>query len=87
MHDCGEKELEEMSKILKSMPRIISETLYFWVIRSGCLYIKVATDLDDSVILEDHCDYLVRLEKSLLFFLGLCLVYCHFPAFLNQGWK
>ena len=48
------------------MPRLVTETLYFWVVRSGFLLIKVQTDLDDSVVLEDHCDYLVKILTVLL---------------------
>ena len=48
------------------MPRLVTETLYFWVVRSGFLLIKVQTDLDDSVVLKDHCDYLVKILTVLL---------------------
>ena len=46
--------------------RLITETLYFWVLRSGFLLIKVQTDLDDSVVLADHCDYIVKILSVIL---------------------
>ena len=46
--------------------RLITETLYFWVVRSGFLMIKVQTDLDDSVVLAEHCDYIVKILSVIL---------------------
>ena len=45
---------------------MITETLYFWVVRSGFLMIKVQTDLDDSVVLAEHCDYIVKILSVIL---------------------
>ena len=58
--------LQSLRTLLKSVPRLIIETLYFWTIRSGFLYIKVETDLDDGVVLEDHCDFIVKILGVIL---------------------
>ena len=52
------------------MPRLVNETLYFWIIRSGLMVIKVQTDVDDQILLEDHCDFIV---KILRFGLSACI--------------
>ena len=48
------------------MPRMITETLYYWVVRSGFLFIKIETDVDDQVILNDHCDFIVKMLEIIL---------------------
>ena len=48
------------------MPRLITETLYYWVVRSGFLFIKIETDVDDQVILNDHCDFIVKMLEIIL---------------------
>ena len=45
------------------MPRLVNETLYFWIIRSGLMMIKVQTDRDDQILLEEHCDFIVRILR------------------------
>ena len=48
------------------MPRLVIETLYYWVVRSGCLLIKIETDVDDQVILNDHCDFIGKMLSIVL---------------------
>ena len=62
----NDKVLQSLTTLLRSMPRLVAETLYFWVIRSGFLFIKVETDQDDGVVLEDHCDYIVKILGVIL---------------------
>ena len=48
------------------MPRLVIETLYYWVVRSGCFLIKIETDVDDQVILNDHCDFIGKMLSIVL---------------------
>ena len=45
---------------------MVTETLYFWIVRSGFLMIKVETNIDDSLVLSDHCDYIVKILSVIL---------------------
>ena len=36
------------------------EPLYEWVVRGSLLLVKVQTDRDDQVVLEEHCNFLQR---------------------------
>lgn len=54
------------SLLFHSLPRTILEALYPWMVQSCLLVVKVQTDLDDHVILNDHCDFLVRVLKVVL---------------------
>ena len=52
-----------LEKMFELMPRLVNETLYFWIIRSGLMMIKVQTDRDDQILLEEHCDFIVRILR------------------------
>ena len=54
------------SLLFHCLPRTLLETLYPWMVQSCLLVVKVQTDLDDQVILNDHCDFLVRVLKVVL---------------------
>ena len=62
----SEEKLSNLGSFFQSLPRLITETLYYWVVRSGFLFIKIETDLDDQVILDDHCDFLTKLLSIIL---------------------
>ena len=64
---CNDSDqLEKLTAILRHLPRLISETLYYWVVRSGFLMIKVETDTDDCVVLQDHCSFIVKILQVIL---------------------
>jgi hypothetical protein len=58
--------LSNLTKFFQAMPRLVIETLYYWVVRSGCLLIKIETDVDDQVILNDHCDFIGKILSIVL---------------------
>ena len=62
---CAEQ-LLKLYQFFQSMPTQIIETLYFWVVRSGFLLIKVETEVDDQVVLKSHCDFIVKILKIIL---------------------
>ena len=62
----SEEKLSNLSRFFQTMPRLITETLYYWVVRSGLLFIKIETDLDDQVILNDHCDFIAKMMGIIL---------------------
>ena len=70
LRNCSEDLVVKLEKIFELMPRLVNETLYFWIIRSGLMVIKVQTDVDDQILLEDHCDFIV---KILRFGLSACI--------------
>ena len=45
---------------------MVTESLYFWIIRSGYLLIKVQTLEDDQIVLEDHCDFIIKILRYIL---------------------
>ena len=48
------------------MPRMVNETLYYWIIRSALLFIKVQSDRNDQIVLEDHCQFITRILRVIL---------------------
>eukprot|EP00092_Neocalanus_flemingeri_P055234 GFUD01065188.1.p1 GENE.GFUD01065188.1~~GFUD01065188.1.p1 ORF type:complete len:110 (+),score=25.94 GFUD01065188.1:57-386(+) len=62
----SEEKLSNLYKFFQSMPRLVIETLYYWVVRSGFLFIKIETDVDDQVLLDDHCDFISRMLGIIL---------------------
>ena len=63
LRNCSEDVILKLEEMFELMPRLVNETLYFWIIRSGLMFIKVQTDLDDQILLEDHCDFIVKLLR------------------------
>ena len=46
------------SDLFHPLPPALIESLYYWLVRSGLLLVKVHTLKDDSVVLGEHCHFL-----------------------------
>ena len=63
LRSCNEDIIVKLVEMFELMPRLVNETLYFWIIRSGLMFIKVQTDKDDQILLEDHCDFIMKILR------------------------
>jgi hypothetical protein len=62
----SEVKLPPLCSFFHSLPRAVAEALYRWVVQSSFLIVKIQTDVDDQVILDEHCGFLARILKIVL---------------------